>query len=51
MNVARDFSDNIDIDEQDEEEKFLGSVAESILKLGKWCLQIYGNSDKMLPDP
>jgi hypothetical protein len=33
-----DFSDNADLDLQDEEEKFLVSVAESILKLGKWAL-------------
>ena len=50
MEVARDFSEEIDLDVQDEEEKFLTSVAESILRLGKWCLQIYGNSDKILPD-
>lgn len=50
MEVARDYSDEIDFDVQDEEEKFLAAVAESILKLGKWCLQIYGNADKLLPD-
>ena len=50
IEVARDFSEEVDLDVQDEEEKFLTSVAESILRLGKWCLQIYGNSDKMLPD-
>lgn len=33
-----DFSDELDLDAQEEEEKFLTSVAESILKLGKWAL-------------
>lgn len=45
-----DFLEDGDLDLQDEEEKFLVSVAEAVLKLGKWSLQIYGNHDKMLPD-
>lgn len=45
-----DWLEEVDMDIQDEEEKFLVSVAETVLKLGKWALQIYGNHDKMLPE-
>lgn len=48
MTVARDHSDEVDLDEQEEEEKFLTSVSWTVNKLGKWCLQLYGNVEKML---
>jgi hypothetical protein len=51
MELSADFRDDLDYEEQEEEEKFLSSVAESISKLGKWCLQIYLNHDKLLPSP
>ena len=38
MTVAREVNDDIDLDSQDEEEKFLSSVSRAILKLGKWAL-------------
>jgi hypothetical protein len=38
-----------DGDAQAEEEKYLTALAESILRLGQWALQLYMHHEKMLP--
>ena len=48
--VAKDYDPNGDLDAQQEEEDFLSEVADSVGKLGNWCMQLYLNHEKILKD-
>ena len=45
-----DFSYEADADDQEEEKVYLSAVSTAVCKVGKWCLQLYFNEDKLLPD-
>lgn len=45
---AKDRTEDDDLEEVDEEEKFLSSISEAILRVGKWSLQLYGQHTRIL---
>ena len=38
-------------EDQEEEEEFFSDVADSVFKVGQWCLEMFQNHEKMLPNP
>ena len=45
----RERNENDDYDEQMKEEEFFFILAESVNKLGQWCLDLFNKADKLLP--